>query len=97
MEERTVTKHPEPGKRGVSIDKAKYDLIRASIMESLRRQEGLTYTELARAVEKGLEGKFDGSIRWYVEVVKLELEAEGIIERVPKTRPQLYRLTAPAH
>jgi len=56
----------------------------------------LTYTELAQQVEHILKGKFQGSIPWHVEAVKLDLEANGIIERIPKMRPQLYRLTAAA-
>ena len=36
---------------------------------------------------------FDGSLNWYLEWVKLELEASQIITRVPKTSPQKYALT----
>ncbi len=89
-EERVLTRHPE-GKKGVNISKAKYVVIREAIMECLKSRK-LTYTELSRAVEEELSGRFEGSMRWYVEVVKLDLEARGIIERIPKTKPQLYRL-----
>ncbi len=89
-EERVLTRHPE-GKKGVNISKAKYVVIREAIMECLKSRE-LTYTELSRAVEEKLAGRFEGSMRWYVEVVKLDLEARGIIERIPKTKPQLYRI-----
>ncbi len=88
-EERFLTKHPE-GKRGVNISKAKYVVIREAIMKCLKSKE-LTYTELTRAVEEKLKGQFGGSVRWYVEVVKLDLEAREIIERIPKTKPHLYR------
>jgi len=43
-------------------------------------------------IKKQLKNKFQGSIAWYVEVVKLDLEARKIIKRIPKTKPQLYRL-----
>lgn len=88
-EESFLTRHPE-GKRGVSIGKAKYGAIREAIMECLKFNE-LTYTELSKAVEEKLRGRFEGSVRWYVEVVKLDLEARGVIERIPETKPQLYR------
>ena len=45
VEEKILTKHPE-GKKGVNISKAKYDVIRESILEYLQSRE-LTYTELA--------------------------------------------------
>lgn len=44
---------------------------------------GLTHDKLTSAVEKELKGKFEGSIPWYMEGTKLDLEARGILERVP--------------
>ncbi len=89
-ENRIKTKHPE-GKSGVSISKEKYDVIHNAILDCLNEKGEMTYTELTKDISK-LE-KFRGSINWYVECVKLDLEARKIIERVPKTRPVLYRLT----
>lgn len=89
MEERVLTKHPA-GKKGVSISKTKYDVTLAAIKNCLSGKE-LTYTQLSEAAEKMLEGKFEGSIPWYVVVVKLDLEARGLIERIPNTRPQRHR------
>ena len=91
MEERILTKHPAK-KHGVNISKKKYELIRKAIIQSLRTKGKLTYTDLAKAVKGKLKGGFEGSIRWYVEVVKLDLEARKVIERIPRTKPQLYRL-----
>jgi len=91
MEEKTLTQHPE-GRRGVSISKGKYETVRASILGCLQAGKQLTYTELAKCVGEGLSGRSEGSVNWYVEVVKLDLEATKVIERVPKTSPQLYRL-----
>ena len=34
----------------------------------------------------------EGSISWYVTTVKLDLEARGLIERVPRSRPQRLRM-----
>lgn len=90
MEHRILTRHPE-GKSGVNISRTKYDAVREAIVRSLRADGDLTFTSLARAVERRLPG-FDGSIPWYAESVKLDLEARGLIERVPNTRPQRLRL-----
>ena len=92
MSEKILTLHPQ-GKQGVNIDKAKYDTMRNAIIEALSEQPELTFTELNSAVGAKLEGNFDGSIGWYYTTVKLDLEARGVIERVPGSRPQRLRLT----
>ena len=91
MEQKILTKHPQ-GKSGFNISKQKYDVIRAAIMESLRTKGALTHTELAKTVKETLKVKLEGSLNWYLEVVKLDLEARKVIERMPRTRPQSYRL-----
>lgn len=91
MEQRILTRHPAK-KHGVNISKKKYDLIRKAIIQSLRTEGKLTYTDLARAVKRKLKDGFQGSIPWYVESVKLDLEARKVIERILRTKPQLYRL-----
>ncbi len=90
MQDKILTKHPE-GKKGVNISKAKYDLVRASVEGSLRKKP-LLHNELVAAVKQRLDGKFDGSIPWYTEGVKLDLEARGVIKRTDE-KPQRYRLT----
>ena len=52
----------------------------------------MTHDELAAAVSKKLNGKFDGSIPWYMEGTKLDLEARGVIERVPGEKHDVYRV-----
>ena len=91
-DEKINAQHPDPNKQGVRISKSKYDLIKDNILKVFRSNSELTYSELAAAVRKNLNGKFDGSITWYVTVVKLDLEARGSIERIPKTRPQKLKL-----
>ena len=91
MDDRTVTMHPQ-GKRGVNISRRKYETIRDAIDASLRGSDGMTYTELAAEVSQRVSGSFEGSVKWYVVAVKQDMEARGLLGRVPGTRPQLLRL-----
>jgi hypothetical protein len=93
MEEKVLTLHPQ-GKSGVNISKAKYDTISRAIQDSLRTRRSMTFKEVTEEVGRMLEGSFDGSISWYVTTVKLDLEARGIIERIPNSTPQRLRLVA---
>jgi hypothetical protein len=43
----------------------------------------MSYSNIAQAVKDGLVNSFQGSIEWYVEVVKLDLEEIKLIERIP--------------
>ena len=88
-EEKILTKHPL-GKSGKNIDKQKYDALKAAILSALQKKE-LTHDELFDRLNKSLKGKFSGSISWYAETVKLDLEARKILERTP-SKPQKYRL-----
>ena len=64
------------------MTKQKYDTIRKSILDSLGKNE-MSYSNIAQAVKDGLVNSFQGSIEWYVEVVKLDLEEIKLIERIP--------------
>jgi hypothetical protein len=88
-EERILTKHPQ-GKTGVSISKAKYDMIKMGIIDCLKAKP-LTQDELIACVTKRLQSKFEGSMKWYAENVKLDLEARGEIERVSSKKKETYR------
>ena len=90
-EVKIMTQHPQ-GKTGTNIDKAKYDVMKSAILDTLKSQGEMTFTELNDVIGQQLEGKFEGSIGWYYTTVKLDLEARGLIERVGKTSPQRIRL-----
>ena len=85
------TLHPEK-KQGVNISREKYEMIRKAILCVMQEQKEITFMNLSRAVEKEVNGNFEGSVVWYVTTVKLDLEARGQIKRVPNSRPQLVRL-----
>lgn len=91
MEERILTKHPQ-GKSGVHISKHRYDAMREAILKAISAQGEITFQGLIDAVERQLQSRFTGSISWYVTSVKLDLEARGIIERIPESSPQRLRL-----
>lgn len=84
--------HPDPVKQGVSIEKAKYDMMRAAILDVLRARGPVSFMKLNAAVERKLKGAFDGSIPWYFVTVKLDLEARGEIRRVPNSKPQIIEI-----
>ena len=98
--ERILTLHPEEGKQGVNIERAKYDAVRAAILADIdaaeERERGVLLQGMGGRIEPGLPaGLFpdDGKgITWYVMAVKQDLEARGDIEQVPGARPQRLRV-----
>lgn len=95
MEERILTLHPE-GKEGVNISKLKYEVVRHAILDALGAHGELAFADLPQAVAQRLEPDFDGSIGWYTTTVKLDLEARGLIERMPGKKRQVLRLSRTA-
>ena len=91
MEDKILTLHPE-GKAGVNISKDKYVTICGAITQALEAAGVLTFTELTEIIGQKIGDSFDGSIAWYVTTVKLDLEARGVIERIPKSSPQQLTL-----
>ena len=83
-----LTIHPEPRKKGTRIEKSKFDLMREAILKNLRTYGTLSFTKLENLLEDQLLKNFDGSVMWYFTTVKLDLEARGVIRRVPNTEPQ---------
>ena len=79
--EKILTLHPE-GKKGVNISVEKYDQIKDFILNIVSCQGTISYKELDAVAKENLAPVFDGSVSWYIEVVKLDLEARGIIERI---------------
>jgi hypothetical protein len=90
MADRVLTKHPQ-GKQGVNIEKSKYEQVKAAILDSLQGKP-LTHTDLTNEVSELLRGSFDGSIAWYTETVKLDLEARRLIERDTTLSPARYMI-----
>ena len=92
MEQKIQLRHPA-GKHAVRMDKARYDILRKAILRSLKGDE-LTHTELYKAVLadfKRTKTKFEGAVEWYMESVKLDLEATKAIERIAG-RPPIWKI-----
>jgi len=90
-DERILTLHPQ-GKKGVNILKRKYDVISDFILATVKKHKEITYKELDQLAGNQLKNTFDGKVGWYVVSVKLDLEARGILERIPKTSPHRLRM-----
>ncbi|MEM9952673.1 MAG: hypothetical protein AAFV93_10895 [Chloroflexota bacterium] len=90
MSDKIMTLHPQ-GKTGVNIDKGKYDTVKDAIVNIIDTHGEIGFADLTQEVGTTLT-EFDGSIGWYTTTVKLDLEARGIIERVPKSSPQQLRM-----
>ncbi len=83
-----LARHPDPEKQGVSIDAEKYHMIKDAILSAVENAGELGFTDLIDEVDASIGDQFDGSIPWYVTTVKLDLEARGLLERVPRASPQ---------
>lgn len=88
--------HPEPGKHLPRISRRKYDLVKHAILQLIPEgNPGYAFSDLEDGVICQLtpeEVAEIGSIGWYTTCVKLDLEAQGIIERIPGVHPQRLRI-----
>lgn len=92
MKKRIKLLHPQ-GKKLNSIDADKYTLLKKAILASLSKKTGITHTALLEKVLEYFTVKkvsFEGSVEWYLESVKLDLEANGLIERIKEGNKFLY-------
>jgi len=63
MKEMICTLHPEK-KKGVNISMEKYEIISKAILITLNARKEMTFMDLSRAVEKQMNGTFEGSVMW---------------------------------
>lgn len=92
---RMYAEHPDPRKSGTGIDATKYHAVRTALLAATPKSErGVSFKELPDLIVERLPGgeiPGGGSIMWYTTVVKLDLEARGLIERVKGASPQRIR------
>ncbi len=88
--EKIQLQHPA-GKKAFRIDKKKYEIMRKAILGSLKKGP-LTHTQMLEAIRHDFQkrkSEFEGSVEWYMEGVKLDLEAINVIERLhEKPKPK---------
>jgi|SRR4026208_1976019 len=83
------------GKKNVTMDKKKFDVMRTAIIHSLKSGP-LKHKELLEKIQQDFQKnkiKFDGSIEWYMEGVKLDLEATKQIERLYEKPPHKWSIS----
>lgn len=90
-EEKITTLHPQ-GKRGVNILKRRYDTIKDFILKTIGDHTDIGFEDLTDLAVEELSDSFDGKVVWYMVTVKLDLEARGLIERIPNTSPHRLRI-----
>lgn len=87
-----LPQHPE-NKRTLRVDGKKYQMIYQALREIvLDAEQEYILEEVTETLENKLSKTFDGSVRWHVNAVKVDLEARGLIERVPNEQPQRFRI-----
>lgn len=89
MEQKIQLLHPS-GKKAISVSKGKYDLIKPVIISMLQSKGASTHEEILRYISDDLKKnniRFEGSLEWYLEWVKLDLEAKKEIRRVGDKSP----------
>lgn len=94
MDTRIQLLHPEE-KTGVTMEQGRYEALRKIMLEHLRNNEGSTQAELVKVIIEEFSRnnvKFDGSIEWHTEWVKLDLEARNEIQRKADRSPITYSL-----
>ena len=89
-----------PGVGNTRMARSKYLAYREAILAAVPQDaSGIPFKELAGKVKTLLpEDRLPelGSVTWHVTAVKLDLEARGLIERIPGCKPQRLRRTGRA-
>ncbi len=95
-DDRITMKNPNTGRDDTRIRRVMYEPVRAAILAAVAEAGELEFQDLRNEVERRTPaGLWDNaSVGWYTTTVKLDLEARGEIERVPRSSPQ--RLRRPA-
>ena len=94
MQTKIQLRHPT-GKKAVSMDKTKYDLLKDALLKHLRAKGESTHEEILKTVEEDFrktKTNFEGSIEWHLEWVKLDLEARKEINRTGLTSPVKFAI-----
>lgn len=94
IEGKIQLKHPA-GKKAVSMNVDKYEAMKKVLITVLKNKNELTHTQLKNAVTEYFilhKIKFDGNLEWHLEWVKLDMEANGKIERMKNVEGLFYKM-----
>ena len=100
LAKRVVARNPVKGKQSKRIDAQRYDAMRRALLMAIPRTRlGVRFMDLFDTILRhlpraGLPGT--GTLSWTLTTVKLDLEARGLIERIPNSVPQRLRRTSRA-
>ena len=92
MESTVYTEHPDPAKKGVNINRDKYEVIHEAIVETMKGAGPVSLKAMTTGVKNKLAGTFDGSVGWYVTTVKLDMESKGELVCDRTKSPHEHRL-----
>ncbi len=84
--EKIPCKTPTPGKAPTRIPKWKYDIIRNAITAILREEREVYFADLPEKTAARIsdeDRKDIGSMAWHVTSIKLHMETEGELRRLP--------------
>ena len=91
--------HPDPKKQGTRVTKKYYDVYKEALLKIIptkeESEEGIEFMALSKDVVPHLSKDVmdKTSVGWWTTVLKLDLEARGIIERLPTKGRQRVRKT----
>ena len=93
--DRVTVKNPNTGRDDTRILRRIYEPVREAILQAVGEAGELAFKDLRAEVERLTPPSMweKSSVGWYTTTVKLDLEARGLIERIPRSRPQRLRLT----
>ena len=101
MKEATIeTLNITKGAAGTRLSQRKYDAVKKALLACIPRStEGIEFRSLPKLIAQRVPADIlpkKGSASWLTTTVKLDLEARGLIERIPDSRPQRLRRIARA-
>jgi len=94
MEQKIQLTHPA-GKKAVSMAKGKYDVLKKILLNRLETKGESTHAEILQTITEDFKKnktKFEGSVEWNMEWVKLDLEARKEIKRTGDKSPIKFAL-----
>lgn len=92
MKECGTTLLSTPVLQVMCLDRAKYEIVRNSILKNLYVYGPLTHEQLGLLVEDHLKLKLDDSAAWHYITVEQDLETRGEIRRVSNSNPELIEV-----